>query len=100
MWVRGLKHFWLHGFSAPEVSHPMWVRGLKHLLHQIFFYRLFVASYVGAWIETVCLLSSCKAARVASYVGAWIETIERDSTHFDIEVASYVGAWIETAAYQ
>ena len=33
---------------------------------------------------------------VASYVGAWIETLNTNSANAGITVASYVGAWIET----
>ena len=33
---------------------------------------------------------------VASYVGAWIETISKIEETLDLKVASYVGAWIET----
>ena len=56
-------------------SHPMWVRGLKlrysiiNIIHQL------VASYVGAWIETLQSFDEIAAFRVASYVGAWIETV-------------------------
>ena len=33
-----------------------------------------VAPYVGAWIETIVLLSAILLYCVAPYVGAWIET--------------------------
>ena len=36
---------------------------------------LYVAPYVGAWIETTCRLSVDAQAKVAPYVGAWIETL-------------------------
>ena len=35
-----------------------------------------VAPYVGAWIETSYVGSSCETLGVAPYVGAWIETGE------------------------
>ena len=37
--------------------------------------ELFVASYVGAWIETDSKGGNFQGYIVASYVGAWIETI-------------------------
>ena len=33
-----------------------------------------VASYVGAWIETLEINALVRSGYVASYVGAWIET--------------------------
>ena len=39
---------------------------LKHIIK--------VASYVGAWIETLCMKKITIIIKVASYVGAWIET--------------------------
>ena len=77
-----------------------------------------VASYVGAWIETVYSQRSVEEAKshpmwvrglkqntrhlrkeskcVASYVGAWIETFLCLCVFCVVSVASYVGAWIET----
>ena len=80
---------------------------------------LLVASYVGAWIETLfCHISMIRemmshptwvrglkhsnaggassGSSVASYVGAWIETRLYSQLKDVIIVASYVGAWIET----
>ena len=34
----------------------------------------YVAPYVGAWIETICVLLNFIVMLVAPYVGAWIET--------------------------
>ena len=51
----------------------MWVRGLKPTGYTLLAPR-FVAPYVGAWIETNSVASSCIRLRVAPYVGAWIET--------------------------
>ena len=53
-----------------------------------------VAPYMGAWIETLILLS----CPVAPYMGAWIETALHG---FALRcrttcVAPYMGAWIET----
>ena len=56
------------------MSHPMWVRGLKQLVILLVFHLQRVASYVGAWIETVRVLHFPDVQKVASYVGAWIET--------------------------
>ena len=39
--------------KAQKKSHPMWVRGLKHLIIIMNNYVYTVASYVGAWIETM-----------------------------------------------
>ena len=55
-------------------SHPMWVRGLKLRLRYCWWPIYCVASYVGAWIETVAEWYFAAAVEVASYVGAWIET--------------------------
>ena len=52
----------------------MWVRGLKLPLMQEHLRLDYVASYVGAWIETPNLSIFPLLAYVASYVGAWIET--------------------------
>ena len=83
---------------------------------------LAVASYVGAWIETLVLYPITDTDIVASYVGAWIETVPLgnakgtggshpmwvrglklqtavDKTS-EADVASYVGAWIETHQVQ
>ena len=37
--------------------------------------RIYVAPFVGAWIEIVNLESVCTSAKVAPFVGAWIEII-------------------------
>ena len=44
-----------------------WFNGTEWLVR-------YVASYVGAWIETIRACAACAALWVASYVGAWIET--------------------------
>ena len=52
----------------------MWVRGLK-LRYPYWQARfLWVAPYVGAWIETIDLGEVQNKYKVAPYVGAWIET--------------------------
>ena len=78
----------------------------------------FVASYMGAWIETVkddfsavsykshptwvrglkheIFNSEVHVLTVASYMGAWIETITPLREFLQVPVASYMGAWIET----
>ena len=96
----------------------MWVRGLKHQYVFVVYTDLYVAPYVGAWIETVHSHAETLKHGVAPYVGAWIETPVCNSVnsktfsshpmwvrglklpffpyisfHF---VAPYVGAWIET----
>ena len=50
------------------------MRGLKPVFRTDSPYRISVASYTGAWIETACLLHQDSAGLVASYTGAWIET--------------------------
>ena len=55
-----------------------------------------VASYTGAWIETVQGSDRSLRRGVASYTGAWIETITSTQIHTGAIVASYTGAWIET----
>ena len=79
---------------------------------------MFVAPYVGAWIETSSQQTLILSALVAPYVGAWIETrgigigsnlVESHPTWVRglkllktapkapaPIVAPYVGAWIET----
>ena len=52
-WVRGLKHVERCPYGRPCASHPTWVRGLKLNLIISKLYRIFVAPYVGAWIETL-----------------------------------------------
>ena len=53
MWVRGLKLQSLLVLISLVVSHPMWVRGLKHSILCLTACVYVVASYVGAWIETL-----------------------------------------------
>ena len=51
-WVRGLKQL-LGGYSDINfLSHPTWVRGLKQDVAFQEYIGLYVASYMGAWIET------------------------------------------------
>ena len=38
--------------------------------------KIAVAPFVGAWIETLTLLSYEEEPPVAPFVGAWIETIQ------------------------
>ena len=52
----------------------MWVRGLKRRWSDLTTERLYVAPYVGAWIETSVEADSIWQTYVAPYVGAWIET--------------------------
>ena len=55
-----------------------------------------VASYMGAWIETIAINIQKVTLLVASYMGAWIETYRLCASGSSISVASYMGAWIET----
>ncbi len=52
----------------------MWVRGLKQLRVILYVVGIYVAPYVGAWIETVPNRGKRHLPAVAPYVGAWIET--------------------------
>ena len=63
----------VHSFSD-EKSHPTWVRGLKPVLAHRQRQPMYVAPYMGAWIETGRLVYGLQMAMVAPYMGAWIET--------------------------
>ena len=56
------------------VSHPTWVRGLKLSCSIILAMAIFVAPYMGAWIETRKGPLYVACHKVAPYMGAWIET--------------------------
>ena len=58
--------------------------------------HVFVAPYVGAWIETSAVGLPDLPPPVAPYVGAWIETFIIFPAKTSTYVAPYVGAWIET----
>ena len=72
------------------------MRGLKQYILQTDS-LVFVAPYVGAWIETMITTIIKQWVRVAPYVGAWIETEMRKIADEAEQVAPYVGAWIETS---
>ena len=69
---------------------------MKPPMHPARIYKIPVAPYVGAWIETGLPSLPCSASSVAPYVGAWIETDCVKNAEEDKKVAPYVGAWIET----
>ena len=73
-WVRGLKHECLGITLLGTLSHPTWVRGLKPNMVLVISTCSTVASYMGAWIETLNPVSVFILILVASYMGAWIET--------------------------
>ena len=73
-WVRGLKHSMVRQRRSIRQSHPTWVRGLKLCYPCKDGVVLFVAPYVGAWIETPMIIQVIRNYLVAPYVGAWIET--------------------------
>ena len=50
-WVRGLKLFLTCFYRMNNGSHPSWVRGLKLVNGMIGKMALYVASFMGAWIE-------------------------------------------------
>ena len=55
-------------------SHPLRVRGLKQSSHGKYRDKSLVASFTGAWIETILQFSFLLHYAVASFTGAWIET--------------------------
>ena len=59
-WVRGLKLYNSGICKSNQKSHPTWVRGLKQLNDHKRLPANPVAPYVGAWIETDCLLVGCE----------------------------------------
>ena len=56
------------------------MRGLKQKQNPHNLYRLEVAPYVGAWIETKDQIATMKHILVAPYVGAWIETLSNSES--------------------
>ncbi len=60
-------------------SPPSRGRGLKPVNRQPGDYQEQVASFTGAWIETVCKPRTYSVHAVASFTGAWIETGRGDS---------------------
>ena len=96
----------------------MWECGLKRNTVQNSNKLVGVTPYVGVWIETFSIASSCFAVSVTPYVGVWIETCgtfgcrQRDRSLLMWEcglklacsfylsktnvVTPYVGVWIET----
>ena len=56
----------------------------------------YVASFTGAWIETISAPSALVVTKVASFTGAWIETYVLVRDWYSFLVASFTGAWIET----
>ena len=72
--MRGLKHGLNISDSLALLSHPTWVRGLKLYNSLLLVPAVFVAPYVGAWIETNFIIVLRYMTKVAPYVGAWIET--------------------------
>ena len=51
-WVRGLKRQKYADIVSEDESHPTWVRGLKLWGGGTLEQAIYVAPYVGAWIET------------------------------------------------
>ena len=61
---------------------------------------VWVAPFVGAWIEINAVKGISGMSAVAPFVGAWIEICEKgNDTSLDF-VAPFVGAWIEIIEYQ
>ena len=82
--------------AVSDVSLPTWERGLKQPVFHTAYITVWVAPYVGAWIETPEHCEQQWNCYVAPYVGAWIETTFAQLDAVGTKVAPYVGAWIET----
>ncbi len=72
-----------------------WERGLKYQPSFPFWYMVYVAPLVGAWIEIENSNIFHELVRVAPLVGAWIEISTTVGTATAVLVAPLVGAWIE-----
>ena len=72
--MRGLKLNDYYRQTDYVSSHPTWVRGLKQKGRSLSAWAMAVASYMGAWIETISQICQLGVPSVASYMGAWIET--------------------------
>ena len=59
------------------MSHPLRVRGLKPASSHGFMQDYQVASFTGAWIETMNKYTCIEKKYVASFTGAWIETFAK-----------------------
>ena len=75
----------------------MWERGLKCYRRYKNLILVTVAPLVGAWIEILQLVCSCRLLHVAPLVGAWIEISVPNKDELGQRVAPLVGAWIEIA---
>ena len=51
-WVRGLKLDLAYRSGEIKESHPSWVRGLKLVWYDGEKFKMSVAPFMGAWIET------------------------------------------------
>ena len=78
------------------MSHPLRVRGLKQMQIRLVKTLQVVASFTGAWIETIYGKYISSNSMVASFTGAWIETWNINNLKKKALVASFTGAWIET----
>ena len=59
---------------------------------------IYVAPYMGAWIEISKVPNGQSQPRVAPYMGAWIEISLPEDVWDEVYVAPYMGAWIEIIA--
>ena len=53
---------------------PLWEHGLKRQCFRRAGQRIWVAPFMGAWIETPDIVGGFAGAEVAPFMGAWIET--------------------------
>ena len=66
-------------------------------MSQYSWFTVYVAPFVGAWIETPGIPVETSRLIVAPFVGAWIETCHCNRLFVRDQVAPFVGAWIETS---
>ncbi len=81
-----------------QASHPLWVRGLKSVKSSDVKTIIYVASFMGAWIEIARAIIASFLVLVASFMGAWIEILSWVNLYQMVKVASFMGAWIEMGA--
>ena len=72
--MRGLKLLEIVIDPTERKSHLLQMRGLKLFDGDNLIYRIWVASFTDAWIETKHIDHHTESLNVASFTDAWIET--------------------------